>query len=167
MPYRRAYGAGSTDCTGSRPFPRTSFRSCRCSMPLEARRASQIQAATKSPPPRFRPMPGRFFSEVLGEFGIGVVEPPVYRRRQQPLRRDWIGSSGHPRRGFDLGHIGGLGKTPEHLTRLCARRFARQRKGFASERVSGAPVVGEGFRRTAATWAGRRMVFIRASSAQC
>jgi hypothetical protein len=43
--------------------------------------------------------------------------------------------------------IGGLGKTPEHLTRLCAR--ARQRKGFASERVSGAPVVGEGFSRTA------------------
>lgn len=25
----------------------------------------------------------------LGEFGIGVVESPVYRRRQQPLRMDW------------------------------------------------------------------------------
>ena len=70
--------------------------------------------------------------------------------------------------GFDLGHVGGLGKPAEHLTRLLARGLARQRKGLAPERVARAHVAGERFRRASGD-VGRTAGGVRddASSPQC
>src|SRR5689334_15072355 len=70
-------------------------------------------------------------------------------RARQPADGELDAVAGQHAPGFDLGQVGGLRKTAEHLARLLARGLARQRKGLAPEGVPRGRTLGERFRRAA------------------
>src|SRR5215472_16466887 len=57
-------------------------------------------------------------------------------RAGKPSHGEFDATAGKLAPGFDLGHVGRLGKPAKHFTRLCARLLARQRQGLAPERVA-------------------------------
>src|SRR5262245_24055940 len=57
-------------------------------------------------------------------------------RAGKPSHGEFDAIAGKLAPGFDLGHVGRLGKAAKHFTRLCARLLARQREGLAPERIA-------------------------------
>src|SRR5262249_25132028 len=57
-------------------------------------------------------------------------------RAGKPSHGEFDAIAGKLAPGFDLGHVGRLGKAAKHFTRLCARLLARQREGLAPKRVA-------------------------------
>src|SRR4029077_3744853 len=64
-------------------------------------------------------------------------------RARQPPHGELDAVAGQLTPGFDLGHIGSLGKAAEEFARLLARRLARQREGLAAEAFARARTAGE------------------------
>src|SRR5262245_43162306 len=68
-------------------------------------------------------------------------------RAGKPSHSEFDAVSGKLAPGFDLGHVGRLGKAAKHFPRLLPRFLARQRESLASKRVARART--QPFRRAA------------------
>src|SRR5262245_38492230 len=61
---------------------------------------------------------------------------PISVRARKPAHGEFDAIAGEFAPGFDLGHVGRLGKAAEYLARLFARLLARQRESLAAEGVA-------------------------------
>src|SRR5215471_7038772 len=61
---------------------------------------------------------------------------PISVRARKPAHGEFDAIAGEFAPGFDLGHVGRLGKAAEHLARLFTRLLARQRESLAAEGVA-------------------------------